>query len=65
MGVLMRIFDSNSKGMMNVYIYLCVVHVLIWELYLTELYFKDTHACLSDCNWTRTHNHLVHKRTLN
>ena len=18
----------------------------------------------SDCNWTRTHNHLVHKRTL-
>ena len=20
---------------------------------------------LSDCNWTRTHNHLVHKRTLN
>ena len=19
----------------------------------------------SDCNWTRTHNHLVHKRTLN
>ena len=42
MGVLMRIFDSNSKGMMNVYIYLCVIQVLIWELYLTELYFKDT-----------------------
>ena len=21
--------------------------------------------CLSDCNWTRTHNHLVRKRTLN
>ena len=21
--------------------------------------------CLSDCNWTRTHNQLVHKRTLN
>ena len=20
---------------------------------------------LSDCNWTRTHNHLVHKRKLN
>ena len=20
---------------------------------------------LNDCNWTRTHNHLVHKRTLN
>ena len=19
---------------------------------------------LSDCNWTRTHNHLIHKRTL-
>ena len=21
--------------------------------------------CPNDCNWTRTHNHLVHKRTLN
>ena len=20
---------------------------------------------VGDCNWTRTHNHLVHKRTLN
>ena len=20
---------------------------------------------INDCNWTRTHNHLVHKRTLN
>ena len=24
-----------------------------------------TSAIISDCNWTRTHNHLVHKRTLN
>ena len=24
-----------------------------------------THYILSGCNWTRTHNHLVHKRTLN
>ena len=23
------------------------------------------HHLMSDCNWTRTHNHLVHKRTLN
>ena len=23
-----------------------------------------THYILSGCNWTRTHNHLVHKRTL-
>ena len=22
-------------------------------------------TCLSDCNWTRTQNHLVRKRTLN
>ena len=22
-------------------------------------------VCLSDCNWTRTYNHLVHKQTLN
>ena len=23
------------------------------------------HPILNNCNWTRTHNHLVHKRTLN
>ena len=26
---------------------------------------KSNEKDLSDCNWTRTHNHLVHKRTLN
>ena len=26
-------------------------------------YFLDKN--FSDCNWIRTHNHLVHKRTLN
>ena len=28
-------------------------------------FFLNTNENLSDCNWTRTHNHLVHKRTLN
>ena len=27
--------------------------------------YLDYKKCLSDCNWTRTHNHFVHKRTLN
>ena len=27
--------------------------------------FKVQISHLSDCNWTRTHNYLVHKRTLN
>ena len=26
---------------------------------------NKTKHTLSDCNWTRTHNHLVRKRTLN
>ena len=25
---------------------------------------QETHDFLSDCNWTRTHNHLLYKRTL-
>ena len=29
-----------------------------------KLYNKE-HNSLSDCNWTRTHNRLVHKGTLN
>ena len=28
-------------------------------------YQEEGVIILSDCNWTRTHNHLVHKRTLN
>ena len=29
------------------------------------LYKEGGFRCLSDCNWTRIHNHLVHKRTFN
>ena len=31
------------------------------------MFFKNWrwHNTLSDCNWTRNHHHLVHKRTLN
>ena len=30
-----------------------------------EAILKVPNDADSDCNWTRTHNHLVHKRTLN
>ena len=38
--------------------------VLCKSLSLAFLFYK-TYKLLSDCYWTRTHNHLVHKRTLN
>ena len=36
-------------------------------LNVKELFVQDRGETwsLSDCNWTRTHNHLVHKQTLN
>ena len=34
------------------------------ENYL-PLQFNSTDIHIADCNWTQTHNHLVHKRTLN
>ena len=34
------------------------IKLIIHQPQLNEVY-------LHDCNWTRTHNHLVHKRTLN
>ena len=36
-------------------------------LNVKELLARSRHEIwrFSDCNWTRTHNHLVHKRTLN
>ena len=36
-------------------------------LNVKELLARSRHEIwsLSDCNWTRTHNHLVHKQTLN
>ena len=30
---------------------------------LSAKYYQENRE--SDCNWTRTHNHLVHKQTLN
>ena len=30
---------------------------------MTEKVYKQN--CFCDCNWIRTHNHLIHKRTLN
>ena len=34
--------------------------------YRVDLYFPEHKLVIErDCNWTRTHNHLVHKRTLN
>ena len=45
---------------------------LIWFLLVSVLkkmrtrpLIKQTETMPSDCNWTRTQNHLVHKRTLN
>ena len=29
-----------------------------------NIFLINQNIILSDCNWTRTHNHLVHKRTL-
>ena len=39
----------------------------IVALNVKELLVRNRHEIwsLSNCNWTRTHNHLVHKRTLN
>ena len=34
------------------------LHIIIKDI---KLYTNR----MNDCNWTRTHNHLVHKRTLN
>ena len=61
------------------YVFICYLICLEVKivLYLHFLYTKDDRLwqskkkhdwwnnCFSDCNWTRTHNHLVHKRTLN
>ena len=45
-----------------------LVSILLLLLLLSFLYFtsvKNIHKNHSDCNGTRTHNHLIRKRTLN
>ena len=32
---------------------------------VNDKWYKKSQKEFNDCNWTRTHNHLVHKRTLN
>ena len=44
-----KLIRPNNNSAINIYI-----------VYKIEPIFR-----VSDCNWTRTHNHLVHKRTLN
>ena len=40
--------------------------VIVWMVINVNLFDKmRTLISISDCNWTGTHNHLVHKRTLN
>ena len=45
------------------------VFLLIELFYPTNILFflstTSTTSIISDCNWTQTHNHLVHKQTLN
>ena len=39
---------------------------IVWMVINVNLFDKmRTLISISDCNWTGTHNHLVHKRTLN
>ena len=37
-------------------------HSHIYEILCSHSEIKF--LSISDCNWTRTHNHLIHKRTL-
>ena len=37
-----------------------------WNMHrIRKSRFQTIHGSLSDCNWTRTQNHLVRKRTVN
>ena len=53
------------------YIYILYIHIYInmyIYIYIYKIYkYIYNYICINiyDCNWIRTHNHLVHKRTLN
>ena len=49
---------------------LMIMHESIEIIYKNIVFFSPSpinnkSTCFCDRNWTRTHNHLVHKRTLN
>ena len=70
---------NDSEAFLNIqmiWMIVCSCHVtyafqseftLYSFLNVKELLDRSRHRIwsLSDCNWTRAHNHLVHKRTLN
>ena len=44
----------------------CIFVLLHFLIVVNDVYVQTKRlASLSDCNWIRTNNHLVHKRTLN
>ena len=53
--------DIGFKDFMKIY-KKCIVEPYSFLVNDTTL---SADSPLFDCNWTRTHNHLVHKRTLN
>ena len=53
-----------STQITNTEIFAFIV-VLVFKLLSLKVIFINRKDNLSGCNWTRTHNHLVHKQTLN
>ena len=73
------LYITHKDFLRKLYVFICYMigSVVKIVLYLQFLYTKDDRLwqikkkhgwwnnSFSDCNWTPTHNHLVHKQTLN
>ena len=51
-------------GDFHVNVFFRLLEVILQVAGIRKSFLKLSYV-ISDCNWTRTHNHLVHKRTLN
>ena len=47
------------------YVYIYVYMYSYMYVYIYIYIYIYSYVCISDCNWTRTQNHLVRKQTLN
>ena len=66
LGLTITALLTNSVASMTAQVFnICWILRLRIRHFLRHQHLFKTLTNLSDCNWTRTHNHLVHKGTLN
>ena len=60
-----RIWDTLPTSKMELFVTIGIYKVIFFRLMILYTQCSSMSVFICDCNWTRTQNHLIRKRTLN